>query len=113
MRSLVVLLLLALFFLTGMVVGMDRDGHQADTTNNKKDDFEQTESSDEQDPDKEKIKVTKVKEQNNDQVADAAAAEPAASNHFILKAASFLEAGVTGAYELVVRVAYQLAQVFF
>lgn len=36
-----------------------------------------------------KNKVTKVKEQNNDQVADAAAAEPAASNHFILKAASF------------------------
>ncbi|RYG74746.1 hypothetical protein EU245_00775 [Lentibacillus lipolyticus] len=110
MRSLVVLLLLALFFLTGMVVGMDRDGQQAATIDKG---AEKTDTITEPSETDKKMKVTKVNDKNNDQIHNEAELKPKASDHFIQKAASFLEAGITGVYELVVRMAYQLAQVFF
>ncbi|TRM12756.1 hypothetical protein FH966_14200 [Lentibacillus cibarius] len=106
MRSLVVLLLLALFFLTGMVVGMDRDGQRVTDMNN---DDEQTESAAEQSKPDDKIKITT----ESTPAPDETVMKSGTSEHFIQKAASFLEAGVNGAYELVVRVAYQFAQVFF
>ncbi|GAA0442987.1 hypothetical protein GCM10008983_20150 [Lentibacillus halophilus] len=101
MRSLIVLLLLILFFLTGLIAGMDRGSHDADTGEDGTVEGTAT---------KETIEITTDKHKDK---THHEAIKPDASDHFIQKAASFLEACVTGVYEGIVRIAYQLANVFF
>ncbi len=97
MRSLVVLLLLALFFLVGIVVGLDRGENAADP-------IQSTETQEKVD---EKQVMTVEKATNEDIMAAEAPV------HFTQKIATFLEASVQGFYEIVVEVIYQIVQVFF
>lgn len=100
MRSLVVLLLLALFFLVGMVVGIDRGESSTDPIQN-------TEKTVNQEKVEEK-QVMVVEQTASENVMTAEAPK-----HFTQKMATFLEAGVQGFYELIVEVIYQIVQVFF
>ncbi|UJL44890.1 hypothetical protein KFZ58_10665 [Virgibacillus sp. NKC19-16] len=96
-RSFIVILLLAVFFLTGMLYGMDND----DTAIN-----DESEGSDQAVViEEEEIETI---ESSSIDVMDRQ--EPV---HFVQKAASFLETFVKGFYELVVQGLYQVSQLFF
>lgn len=96
-RSFIVLLLLAVFFLAGTLYGMDRGDVAAkdekiasvEVPNNN----EQAET------------IKKAEETNTIKIQE--------TGHFTEKAASFLEAAVTGFYEVVVQILYQVSQLFF
>ncbi|GGJ83497.1 hypothetical protein GCM10007063_02500 [Lentibacillus kapialis] len=102
MRSLVILLSLVVFFLTGLTIGMDRTHEENDSSGDIHESAVQKE---------EKIIVEKnvAKGDSEGQMLKS----PKNSEHFTYKIASFLESSVKGFYELVVSAAYQLVQVFF
>lgn len=100
MRTLVVLLSLVVFFLTGLITGMDRT-HQE----NDRETYTAEEVSDTETIEEETVVIEQEATPNN--------TEPAGALHLTQKAAGFLESAVTGFFELVVNMAYQLAEVFF
>lgn len=99
-RSFIVILLLAVFFLTGMLYGMDNN----DIAIN--DESGQSGSPDQAVVIEEEVET--IESTSSIDVMDRQ--EPV---HFIQKAASFLEAGVKGFYEVVVQILYQVSQLFF
>lgn len=99
MRSLIVLLLLALFFLTGLVVGMDRG--QMDASQN-------TEKTQLKDKMGETEQVMVVEQSPNKGVQSTES-----SMNLTQKVAMFLENVVGGMYEMIVGMIYQIVQVFF
>ncbi|HLR08262.1 MAG TPA: hypothetical protein VK136_03225 [Bacillota bacterium] len=103
MRSLVVLLLITVFFLAGLVVGIDRgqiDSEEIPAT------IETEEITDTE----ENQGAPLAQEQMVDEhLVDAGAS----SAHFTQKAAASMEAIVTRFYDLVVQILYQIAQLFF
>ncbi|MFB4166529.1 hypothetical protein [Virgibacillus sp. JSM 102003] len=100
MRSLVVLLLLALFFLVGIVVGLDRGENENNPIQNTENTITQEKADEKQ--------VVAVEKTTSEDIMKAEAPE-----HFTQKTATFLEASVQGFYEIVVEVIYQIVQVFF
>lgn len=100
MRSLVVLLLLALFFLAGMVLGIDRGQNTVEP-------IQKIEKSVNREKAEEK-QVVVVDQTTNEDVITAEAPV-----QLTQKTATFLEAGVQGFYELTVEIIYQIVQVFF
>lgn len=97
LRSFIVLLLLAVFFLAGTVYGTDR-GNNA--VNDEKVNSVEVLNNNEQ------IEmVEKTRKINNSEITE--------STHFTEKAASFMGAAVTGFYEVVVQILYQVSQLFF
>lgn len=95
-RSFIVLLLLAVFFLAGTVYGTDR-GNNA--INNEK--VETIEMSDNM----EQMVMAETSEIDSSEIT-----EP---THPTEKAASIMGAAVTGFYEVVVQILYQVSQLFF
>ncbi|MEC5422200.1 hypothetical protein QGM71_01665 [Virgibacillus sp. C22-A2] len=98
-RSFVVLLLLAVFFLTGVLYGMDRGEISLHDEATKE--VELVES--------QELASTQMvlveQELDNHNMEEA--------EHFTQKTASFLEAGVKGFYEVIVQILYQVSQLFF
>ncbi|RDW19246.1 hypothetical protein CWR48_09385 [Oceanobacillus arenosus] len=101
-RTFIVILLLAVFFLAGTLYGTDRN---LITMNN-----ETTEN----------IEQTTIKQEpivtESEVVSEVVTGnimEMGKQDHLIPKVASFLEGAVTGFYEIVVEVLYQIAQIFF
>ncbi|SFD55731.1 hypothetical protein SAMN05216238_102197 [Lentibacillus persicus] len=101
MRTLVVLLSLIVFFLTGLITGMDRTQQEND-----RDTYTAEEVSDTETIEEETVVIEQEAPTNNTE-------EPAGALHLTQKAAGLLESAVTGFFELVVNMAYQLAEVFF
>ncbi|WP_164668558.1 hypothetical protein [Virgibacillus doumboii] len=104
MRSLIVLLLLAVFFLTGLVVGMDREQNAMDASQN----TEKTSVQDKMQEAQEVQEVMVVEQTSNKSVQT----EDAPMN-LTQKAAMFLEDVVGGIYEMIVGMLYQVVQLFF
>ncbi|MBP1968719.1 hypothetical protein J2Z83_000813 [Virgibacillus natechei] len=105
-RSFIVILLLAVFFLTGMMYGMDR-GNIASTDGL----VDQTESNEPERNQGEIVEMEPIEEKELEPSTEGINIEE--PNHFTQRAASFLEAGVKGFYEVVVQVLYQVSQLFF
>ncbi|GAB4073391.1 hypothetical protein GCM10028778_09120 [Barrientosiimonas marina] len=95
MRTLIVMLSLAVFFLIGLVIGMDRE-NQANQTDSDKT-VEQAE---------EKQVIVEELPEEEPEMSDS-------PDHLTQKTAQFLESGVKGFYEIVVGMTYDLVQVFF
>ncbi|SDQ48428.1 hypothetical protein [Virgibacillus salinus] len=100
MRSLVVLLLLALFFLVGIVVGLDRGESATDPIQSTENTVRTEEVEEKQ--------VVVVEQTTSENIMTAEAPV-----QFTQKIAKFLEASVQGFYEIIVEVIYQIVQVFF
>lgn len=101
MRTLVIFLSLVLFFLTGLIIGVDR-------SNQENGDHAHVDEAAEQTAEIEENQVIIEQHEEGEGVNELEKPE-----HFTQKTASFLESGVKGFYELVVGVTYQLVQVFF
>lgn len=104
LRSIVVLLLLAVFFLTGMLYGLHKD--EAIILEEPK--AEQLDES------KEDLPVSgneKGKEDSPDISSTSLQMEE--PTNLTQKTASIMEAGVKGFYEAIVQIMYQISQVFF
>ncbi|MEW9675820.1 hypothetical protein ABRT01_06505 [Lentibacillus sp. L22] len=101
-RAVITLLLLAVFFLSGMLYGIDH-GQEAKTV-------QQEEQVQEQDSSKADVNKQEVEtiEVNNEPEP-----EMDTSAHLTQKTASFLGDIIKGIYEMVVMIFYQFAQVFF
>ncbi|MFA1820466.1 hypothetical protein ACDX78_09830 [Virgibacillus oceani] len=101
-RSFIVLLLLAVFFLSGMLYGMDQ-GNSAAPNSVMENHLEENES--------EESSFFNDEKQAN--TASDEMVEVAEQNNFTQQTASFLEAGVKGVYDVIVHILYQFAQIFF
>ncbi|ALX48134.1 hypothetical protein [Lentibacillus amyloliquefaciens] len=101
MRTLVILISLVLFFLTGFVMGMDRTHQENDEVSHVAEDVSDSETM-------EARQVVVEQERGPDHTK-----EIEEQGHFTQKAATFLESGVKGFFELIVNMAYQLVRVFF
>lgn len=106
-RAFVVLLLLAVFFLSGTLYGMDRGDVAANDEA-----VSSVETSGQQEKSSEAaIKTNDADKINNmEQISLAEANKPV---HFTEKIASFLEGAVKGFYEVVVEILYQISALFF
>lgn len=104
-RSFIVLLLLAVFFLAGTLYGMDRES--VDAMDEKIGSIEVPSNNPESNNYNNERIVNKEKAEG---INEMEMKEP---NHFTEKAASFLEAGVKGFYEVIVQILYQVSQLFF
>ncbi|GAB3050716.1 hypothetical protein [Virgibacillus ainsalahensis] len=100
-RSFIVILLLAVFFLTGMVYGIERDDLAG-----KDETIEEIEEKEQMVEETEQIETV-------DQAVSQEALEMEGKVHFTQKAASLLETVVKGFYEMVVQMLYQISQLFF
>ncbi|GAA0602064.1 hypothetical protein GCM10009001_18660 [Virgibacillus siamensis] len=98
MRSILVLLLLVVFFLTGLVLGMDRGG---ETDMRQEDTVKQKQLKD--------VQVVKVNQRTTDEKVLKAEQPP----NLTQKIASFLESTVKGFYNIVVDVIYGFIHVLF
>lgn len=102
MRSFVFLLLLVIVFLTGMILGIDRDQND-------------------QSKDREKIEELSLDAEIVDYetrvdehvIMTEESIDMEASPHFTQKLASFLEAAVKGFYEVIVEILYRISTLFF
>lgn len=100
-RSFIVLLLLAVFFLSGMLYGVDRGNSETPSV------------------EKENNVVETVEDEPGLYDHDSNTAELTAElskteqQNFTQQTASFLEAGVKGLYDVIVHILYQFAQLFF
>jgi|SRR5690625_849271 len=102
-RSFVYLLLLIVVFLTGMLLGIDRERDMVSSPEASESILSPSESNLSTDDD------SPFDESNQSEVANEIEAKP----HFTQKAASFLEGGVKGFYEVVVEILYQISRLFF
>ena len=100
MRSFALILLLIVVFLAGILIGIDKDG--------KAEPYQ--------------IPMTDLPEMHypediivENQISEVTLIgnEIDSSNHLTQKAASFIETGVTGFYDIVVEILYQIASVVF
>ncbi|TFJ94064.1 hypothetical protein [Lentibacillus salicampi] len=103
MRSLIILLSLTVFFLTGLIVGMDRSS-QENTGDQRVDEMAMQE---------EQEIVREINSGEENPADKEVVMSPEAPEHFTYKAASFLESSVKRFYELIVGALYQLTQAFF
>ncbi|RDW21750.1 hypothetical protein [Oceanobacillus chungangensis] len=101
-RTFIVILLLAVFFLAGTLYGSDRNQDIANVST--AENIDQTSSG--------QIPVVTKTEVVNE-MTTGNLMEMEQQEQFIPKFASFLEVVVTGFYEIVVEVLYQIAQLFF
>jgi hypothetical protein len=100
-RSFIVLLLLAVFFLSGMLYGIDQ-GNIAAPAPVMEDQQKENES--------EEIVFFNYEKP---EAANSEMLESVEENNFTQQTASFLEAGVKGVYDVIVHILYQIAQLFF
>ncbi|MGY0694329.1 hypothetical protein ACW2QC_16365 [Virgibacillus sp. FSP13] len=99
-RSFITLLLLAVCFLTGMLLGIDRG---------------QDDNAHQEEEIKEVIVSDKDVEQDTNDTIEIESETPTnidSPASFTQKMASFLEVGIKGFYEMVVMIVYQIAQLF-
>ncbi|AXI09508.1 hypothetical protein CUC15_11510 [Oceanobacillus zhaokaii] len=101
-RTFIIILLLAVFFLAGIQYGTDRNLNIANVATTENTDLTLTEQA----PIVTEAEV--VSEMTTGNIIEADKQE-----HLIPKLASFLEGAVKGFYEIVVEILYQIAQVFF
>jgi|SRR5690625_4805454 len=99
-RSFIVLLLLAVFFLSGMLYGIDRESSTEPSSVTE----DQLETGLEE--------SSFSSHENKNLVANSEILESSEQN-FTQQIASFLEAGVKGIYDVIVHMLYQVAQIFF
>ncbi|WP_373892860.1 hypothetical protein ACUL41_08695 [Virgibacillus natechei] len=99
-RAFIVILLLAVFFLTGMLYGMDNNNVAINDKSGQSEEPDQAVVIEEEEV--ETVETSSIDLMDRQ--------EPV---HFIQKAASFLETGVKGFYEAVVQILYQVSQLFF
>lgn len=105
MKSIVILLLLLVFFMSGMMFGVERD-HTEYTS-----------------PEVSSVGVNEADSQNANVMQTSAEIEggrfetseykQTTSSHFTQKMASFIGGIVKGFYEIIVQVLYQIAQLFY
>ncbi|ASK63140.1 hypothetical protein CFK37_13765 [Virgibacillus phasianinus] len=101
MKSIVVLLLLVLFFVSGMLFGVEHDRDQAKLPTPQVETIDGNEGSEQQE---EIIKVTSEPENGEYKQAPV---------YFTQKMASFFEGIVKGFYEIIVQLLYQIVQLFY
>lgn len=107
LRTLIILLFLAVFFLSGMIFGMD-NGHEAEQAK------PQEESTEEVQENQVETSVdTKNDEETIEVVDDPALDTEEDGDKFTQKSATFLGSVIQGFYEIVITVFYQFAQLFF
>src|SRR5699024_6643951 len=106
-RFISIMLLLTVFFLIGMVFGMNQSTTTKQKPNNIDEQIQENISPAEDVYSDEK----EVKEMN--QVENTDVMEPSAALSVTQKTASIIETGVKGFYEIVVGILYQIAQLFF
>jgi cell division septation protein DedD len=104
-RTFIVALLLAVFFLSGTLYGMDRD------RGGSRQEVPAIEAPQEQQESAETLATTKELEEM-EKIEELRAAEMN-EKHFTVKTASFLETAVKGFYEIVVEMLYQISSLFF
>ncbi|WP_188453606.1 hypothetical protein [Virgibacillus oceani] len=106
-RSFIILLLLAVFFLTGMLLGIDR-GQNADGSSSG------SENKIEEIVVKTPKEVTTIEnnEASLEKVSDQTISAES-SPQFTQKMASILETGIKWFYDMVVLIVYQIAELFF
>ncbi|MBU5265869.1 hypothetical protein [Virgibacillus proomii] len=100
-RSVIILLLLAICFLTGVVYG------NQGTVNKEQESIASDKTEEITLPSIEKINKA-TSEENSAPLAEVEAPAPVTE-----KTASILEASITGFYEIVVEILYQISQLFF
>ncbi|WP_042223407.1 hypothetical protein [Oceanobacillus manasiensis] len=105
LRSIIVVLLLAVFFLTGMLYGLHKD--EASTLLEPK--AEQL--------DEPEAEVTATSDEDEEEIEEtkkpASTIQMAEPSNLTQKTASVLEAGVKGFYEAIVQIMYHISQIFF
>jgi hypothetical protein len=101
-RSFVILLLFAVFFLSGTLYGLDRAETEVRFTETEE---RTAESAEDKDP--------LFEEKNHDDKGSGDYVPEIQQGSFMQYAASFLEAGVKGIYDGIVHILYQFAQLFF
>lgn len=101
MRSFAFLLLLAVIFLLGLLIGIDRDKPINDINQDTANLSE--------------LMVNKDTSSESESVEEVVILEvmPDSSEHLIQKTASFLESSVTGFYDMIVEVLYQISSLAF
>ncbi|CDQ39598.1 MULTISPECIES: hypothetical protein [Virgibacillus] len=105
-RTLIVLLLLAVCFLTGVVYG---NGHTEKNT----DDIEMASLPSEANSDSNQPESEEVVQRTTNKTTADGTVETDGPSPVTEKTASIIEAGVTGLYEVIVEVLYQISQLFF
>lgn len=100
-RAVITLLLLAVFFLSGMLYGIDH-GQEAKPV---QEDQVQEQDSSKADVNKQEVETIEVSNEPEPEMDTSA--------HLTQKTASFLGDIIKGIYEMVVMIFYQFAQVFF
>ncbi|MFD1850225.1 hypothetical protein [Oceanobacillus bengalensis] len=104
-RSIIVLLLFVVFFLSGTLYGMSQDNRTETAADHKS---EETIFVPEKTTDIEREEETIVSKSIDEDVMDTDHNE-----HLTQKTASFLETSVQGFYEVVVQILYQISNLFF
>lgn len=106
-RSFIVILLLAVFFLSGTLYGMDHSKGVED-----EDVLPSMEASDNQRESAETMSET-VELEEQEKIEQTRLAQASGPQHFTEKMANFLETAVKGFYEVVVEILYQISALFF
>ncbi|WP_163970053.1 hypothetical protein [Oceanobacillus halotolerans] len=107
-RSFIVILLLAVFFLSGMVFGMGQENQYAEE--NQEEIIPPYEQESQAISDEQQLVEQPTKEDVTNTVGAIEVEEP---THFTQKMATFLETAVKGFYEAIVQIMYQVSQLFF
>lgn len=110
-RSFVSLLLLVIVFLAGMLIGVDRDRDAMPATNKQ----EANESIEEMVQLENDVDITEEDDHLfiEDEQIEEQTARVGQPEHSTQKIASFLESIVTGFYDIVVEILYQISSLFF
>gem|GEM_PF-1711701 len=111
-RSFVSLLLLVIVFLVGMVIGADRE-QDVIPVNNKQEESEFTEEMVQLENDADITTEDGEPLFIEDREMEEQTASVDQSGHSTLKIASFLESIVTGFYNIIVDILYQISSLFF
>src|SRR5690625_2908491 len=112
-RSFVSLLLLVIVFLVGMVIGADREQDVIPVNNKQQEESEFTEEKVQLENDADITTEDGEPLFIEDQEMEEQTASVDQSGHSTLKIASFLESIVTGFYNIIVDILYQISSLFF
>lgn len=104
MKSIVILLLLLLFFMSGMMFGANRTENTSPEGYANKPEVEQVDAV---------VETSTVKVNQAPDRIEKVAYRSDSSSHFTQDAASFIGGIVTGFYEVVVQMLYQVVQLFY
>jgi|SRR5699024_5209357 len=104
-----IVLLITVFFLIGMVFGMNKDMVTKQTPNNSDEEIQEKIIS----PSEDDVYYNEGEIEEMNQIENTDIMETSAALSVTQKTASIIEAGVKGFYELIVGILYQIAKLFF